>query len=256
MASEIRALSRQETANVRGRRVLVGDVTPVEVARRWAARPIGEKRVVDATATHLYARAEAKAARAAERAILDGDRTEALRQKRVQMLNHALYIEARRAADDAERAQRVNEVDRDMRDALRDLHGDHGPLATVGRFSMMGVAMLDMASALPTWVAAHTEALKRGMDDADAIYAADQSVRNAHGAGGAKDHSAIQRGSEVQKLFTMFYSFRNPLYTRQRDLFRDAKNIRSVGDFGAVLARSFFHLVVGSDHAVLHANPR
>jgi len=142
-----------------------------------------------------------------------------------------------------EMRNRLNEVDRDMRDALRDLHGDHGPLATVRRYSMMGVAMLDMASALPTWAAAHTEALKRGMDDADAIYAADQSVRNAHGAGGAKDHSAIQRGSETQKLFTMFYSFWNHLYNRQRDLVRDARNIGSVGDFGSVLARSFFYLV-------------
>lgn len=142
-----------------------------------------------------------------------------------------------------EMRNRLDSVDRDMHDALADLHGDHGPLATVRRFSMMGVAMLDMASALPTWAAAHTEALKGGMDDADAIYAADQSVRNAHGAGAAKDHSAIQRGSETQKLFTMFYSFWNHLYNRQRDLVRDARSIRSVGDFGSVLARSFFYLV-------------
>ena len=142
-----------------------------------------------------------------------------------------------------EMRNRLNEVDRDMRDALRDLHGDHGPIGTVRRFSMMGVAMVDMASALPTWVAAHTEALNVFMEDAYAIYSADQSVRNAHGASGAKDLSTIQRGSETQKLFTMFYSFWNHLYNRQRDLFRDARDIRSIGDFGSVLARSFFYLV-------------
>jgi hypothetical protein len=142
-----------------------------------------------------------------------------------------------------EMRNRMNEVDRDMRDVLREMGGDHGALATVRRFSMQGVAMLDMASALPTWLASYTDALKGGMDDASAVYAADQTVRNAHGAGGAKDTAAIQRGSETQKLFTMFYTFWNHLYNRQRDLVRDATQIRSVGDFGSVLARSFFYLI-------------
>lgn len=142
-----------------------------------------------------------------------------------------------------EMRNRMNEVDRDMRDVLREMGNEHGPLAMVRRFSMMGVDMLDMASALPTWSAAYTTALKAGLDDADAVYRADQVVRNAHGAGGAKDTSAIQRGSETQKLFTMFYTFWNHLYNRQRDLFRDARNMRSVGDFGSVLARSFFYLI-------------
>lgn len=138
---------------------------------------------------------------------------------------------------------RLNETDRDIRDGLRDLLGQHGPLATVRRFSMQGVAMIDMASALPTWVAAYTEALRTGLDDADAVHVADRSVRNAHGAGGAKDHSAIQRGSETMKLATMFYSFWNHLYNRQRDLYRDALAVRSAGDFASVLGRSFYYLI-------------
>ncbi len=142
-----------------------------------------------------------------------------------------------------EMRNRMNEVDRDMRDVLRETGNDHGPLATVRRFSMQGVAMLDMASAMPTWLAGYNEALKGGVDDAGAVYAADQMVRNAHGAGGAKDTAAIQRGSETQKLFTMFYTFWNHLYNRQRDLFRDAGQMKSAGDFGSVLARSFFYLI-------------
>lgn len=142
-----------------------------------------------------------------------------------------------------EMRNRMNEIDRDMRDALRDVLGDDSKMAQVRRFSMQGVAMLDFASALPTWLAAYRNGLERQMPDADAVYFADQSVRNAHGGAGAKDVAAIQRGGEVMKLFTMFYSFWNHLYNRQRDLAHDARNIRSVGDFGAVLARSFFYLI-------------
>lgn len=146
-----------------------------------------------------------------------------------------------------EMRNRLNEVDRDMRDTMqRDLLGQSGPLATVRRGSMMGVAMIDMASALPTWLAAYETALKGGMDDADAVAAADLSVRNAHGAGAAKDHAAIQRGSEFQKLFTMFYSFWNHMYNRQRDLVRAAGEARSARDFGALLGRSFFYLIAPS----------
>ena len=142
-----------------------------------------------------------------------------------------------------EMRNRMNEVDRDMRDVLLEMGGEHGPLATVRRFSMQGVAMLDMASAMPTWLAGYNISLKAGMDDASAVYAADQMVRNAHGAGGAKDSAAIQRGSETQKLFTMFYTFWNHLYNRQRDLFRDARQMQSARDFGSVLGRSFFYLI-------------
>ena len=142
-----------------------------------------------------------------------------------------------------EMRNRLNETDRDIRDGLKELLGQHGPLATVRRFAFQGVAMIDMASALPTWAAAYTEALRGGMEDANAVYAADQAVRNAHGAGGIKDTAAIQRGGEFQKLTTMFYSFWNHLYNRQRDLFRDAGNIKSVGDFSSVLGRSFFYLI-------------
>jgi hypothetical protein len=139
-----------------------------------------------------------------------------------------------------EMRNRLNEVDRDMREAMAgDLLGQSGALATVRRASMMGVAMIDMASALPTWLARYTSALKDGMADQDAVYAADLSVRNAHGAGAAKDHAAIQRGSEFQKLFTMFYSFWNHLYNRQRDMGRMARQ----GDFASLLGKSFFYLV-------------
>jgi hypothetical protein len=59
-----------------------------------------------------------------------------------------------------------------------------------------GIAMLDMASALPTWMGAYLKGMspkeKGGlaMGEQDAVYFADKTVRNAHGGGGVKDMAA------------------------------------------------------------------
>ena len=40
-----------------------------------------------------------------------------------------------------------------------------------------------------------------------AIFAADRKVRNVFGSGDVKDLAAVQKGSELMKLFTMFYGY-------------------------------------------------
>ena len=169
-----------------------------------------------------------------------------------------------------EMRNRMNEIDRDVRDALRemDLHSQGAAVSSaakgldaVKRFAYFGVAQLDMMSALPTWMGAYNKSLHEGMSEQDAIYAADKAVRNAHGAGGVKDLAAVQRSkSEFFKLTTMFYSFWNHFYNRQRDIARTAASIpgsiqsgnyeKAAGDFGMVLARSLFYFVVPQ---MLHA---
>ena len=163
---------------------------------------------------------------------------------------------------------RMNEIDRDVRESLNTLTGDHSVRATAARFGHYGVAMLDMGSALPTWMGAYRKAQSEGMNEADAIFAADKAVRRAHGAQGLTDMAAIQRGSETQKLFTMFYGFFNHIYNRQRDTLRMAgqgldkvKGGDYAGarrDFAMVLARSFFYLVMPAliEHIVAHGLPK
>ncbi len=162
-----------------------------------------------------------------------------------------------------EMRHRMGEVDRDIREALREMElaSEFGPLGAlqrlnhaVKRTAYYGIAMLDMASALPTWLGAYNRALHEGLAEESAIYAADHAVRNAHGGAGIKDMAAIQRGSEFQKLFTMFYSFWNHFYNRQRDIARRAASIlgslregkyeKAREDFSLVLARSWFYFVV------------
>ena len=140
---------------------------------------------------------------------------------------------------------RSNNLDRDIRDGLRKLKGD-SYLDKVKRWAFVGIAVVDKGVAMPTWLGAYNKALSEGMADADAVYAADKAVRLSQGAGAAKDLSAIQRGNELMKLFTMFYSYFNVMYARQRDIGRSAKGAKTTGDFGKVLARSFWLMVLPS----------
>ena len=164
-----------------------------------------------------------------------------------------------------EMRNRMNETDRDVRDALREMElqaasGAERMLDPVRRFAYYGISMLDMASAMPTWMGAYNKALAEKMTEQDAVYYADKAVRNAHGGGGVKDSAAFQRGDEYQKLFGMFYSFWNHFYNRQRDIARTAGQIPGQlragdyagarRDFAMVLARSWFYFVIPQ---LLHA---
>jgi hypothetical protein len=111
-----------------------------------------------------------------------------------------------------------------------------------------------MVSALPTWLGAYRKAEAGGMGEVDAVAFADKTVRNAHGAQGAPDLAAIQRGSEAQKLFTMFYGFFNHIYNRQVGGVRAAgsmvQNLRAGdfagarGDFAKTLSTFTFYLMM------------
>jgi hypothetical protein len=168
-----------------------------------------------------------------------------------------------------EMRHRMGEVDRDIRDQLREMEAKAATGLTgrtaevingVKRAAFYGVAMLDFASAMPTWMGAYNRGLHEGLAEQEAVYAADKAVRNAHGGTGTKDLAAIQRGPEFQKLFTMFYSFWNHFYNRQRDLGRAATQIPGKiaegdyagarRDFAMVLARSFFYFIAPQ---LLHA---
>jgi hypothetical protein len=124
----------------------------------------------------------------------------------------------------AEMRNRMNEVDRDIREHLRTIDtalmdptssamARGADLMRAHAYTMIGG--LDMLTALPTWQGAYLKALHPvdkgglGYGEQDAVYFADKTVRNAHGGTGVKDMAAIQRGAEFQKLFTMFYTFWN-----------------------------------------------
>jgi len=124
---------------------------------------------------------------------------------------------------------RKHNLDRDIGTAIDDAVAAgkfYGWRAQYISFSTALVANLDLASALPTWLAVYNKHMKEfdgKFPDAEAraIEAADQIVRNAHGANGLVDLPTIMRGSgksgELWKYVTAFGGFFNHYYNQLRD---------------------------------------
>lgn len=181
-------------------------------------------------------------------------------------------------ARSGEMRNRMNEIDRDIREHLREidlrLMDTTTSMAARGADWMrakayMGIGALDWISAMPTWMAAYNKGLApesaggRGLGEQDAIYFADKTVRNAHGGTGVKDQAAVQRGPEFFKLFTMFYTFWNHNVNRLMDTARMAGELPETyrggdmgkfrGDLGNVILRTMIYtLGIQAMHGIFH----
>jgi hypothetical protein len=140
-----------------------------------------------------------------------------------------------------EMEQRGRELDRDLRDAMRDFEDGEGLLDPIRRAAFMHIGFMDRyIVAMPTWLGAYNKAISQGLSEDDAIAASDKAVRASQGSGRAKDLAAIQApNSEFMKLFTLFYSYFNVQYQRQRDIGRAAAR----GDIVPALNMTFWMLI-------------
>jgi hypothetical protein len=143
-----------------------------------------------------------------------------------------------------EMRNRANDLERDIRLALKRMEGKDSTLSNVRRFAFRGVALFDAAVSLPTWMGAYNKGLREGMSEKEAVAYGDKMVRDTQGAGSVKDLSAFQRGSEPLKLLGMFYSYFNVYYNRQRGLVRDIRAADSFSDYMDVVAQSIWLMVV------------
>lgn len=157
----------------------------------------------------------------------------------------------------AEMKYRQNAYDKDITAQYDKLLGDSAYTKfqkQAQHYGHLAVSKLDMGTAGPVWLSSYRKALAEGRNDTDAVYLADKSVRNAHGAQGITDTAAIQRARGAAQLINMFYGFFNHVYNRQRLIAMDAasgvKNLRAgerkaaIHDFASVLARSFWYIAV------------
>ena len=79
---------------------------------------------------------------------------------------------------------------------------------------------LQLVADMPTWWGAYQKALsdpalmdaENGVDEATAIARADQAVIDSQGGGQIKDLAKVQRGGNLQKLFTVFYGYFSAAY--------------------------------------------
>lgn len=101
LAMEVRQLSRKVAAVAQGEEI----PAPLQAVNAWAARVVREGRIVDqasGAAVERHRRAEQKAARASERAYMEGNFETAYREKQKQLFANALYRASRDAKNEAE----------------------------------------------------------------------------------------------------------------------------------------------------------
>ncbi|WP_352401929.1 hypothetical protein [Synergistes jonesii] len=112
------------------------------------------------------------------------------------------------AKSEAMRA-RATSRDRDLRSLVNGLHRDN-KYHSFQEACFWFINLFDAGVTLPIWITAYEKALKEhGWDEAKAIAYADSAVRTTQDIGTPKDLSAIQRGGDIQKIFTMFYNAMN-----------------------------------------------
>ncbi len=117
---------------------------------------------------------------------------------------------------------RLSTYDRDVRDTMAKMNatGTKRGLLSVPDIYTADMAnaffgfigMMDLAMSIPSWLGAYQKAMDgkvKGIEKAnekDAVLYADQVVRMTQSANRVMDLARIQRGNQLMKLFTMFYS--------------------------------------------------
>lgn len=150
---------------------------------------------------------------------------------------------------------RIASVDRDVFEAsskLMDTGSTHRALDPFVRmksfmetkgFVPMGVIQMAFAD-LPTWNGAYAKALtENGGDIEAAARYADAVVERTQVGGAEKDLAAVQRGSELGKLMTMFYSYFSALYNlsaRRVAMLRRRRDAASVYRLGTLMLLTWF----------------
>lgn len=133
----------------------------------------------------------------------------------------------------------VTQLDRDIK-MINDAYAMEGTLnipARVASWAFKHIGWLQAAVNVATWHGAYEQDLARnGGDHEKAVMHADAVVRQTQSAGAVKDLSPIQRGSEINRAVSMFYSWFNVLYNRFESIARETRSIRDVPKAAARVA--------------------
>lgn len=101
------------------------------------------------------------------------------------------------------------------------------------RNAFLPMGFVQMAfSDLPTWQGAYHKALHDGMSQERAIQYADGVVERTQVGGADKDLAGVQRGEELGKIMTQFYSYFSALYQLYARRITMAKRRHSAEDIG------------------------
>lgn len=103
---------------------------------------------------------------------------------------------------------RTTTFNRDIREVMGRVHrGDSKAKQVFDASLFFAMQKLQLMADVPTWWGAYEKALADGVDEDTAVALADQAVLDAQGSGMTKDLAGVQRGGELQKALSMFYSY-------------------------------------------------
>lgn len=126
-------------------------------------------------------------------------------------------------------------------DLLQPTTGYASLRATIQRFSAMPVAISDLLSAVPTWLAQYEKTTKEGSTHGDAVYMADRAVRRAHGSVAITNRSAVMRSGAFGQWLSSVYGFFNHIMNRQYEMVWKAGEMlgeAKAGEYRAAMQRA------------------
>jgi hypothetical protein len=135
-----------------------------------------------------------------------------------------------------EMRHRMNQQDRDIRQAVTDITRKRNPLDWFKLHAFTWIGYLDRGVSSAVWLSAYGEYIQAHPSERDlAIRSADRAVRLTQGTGNVKDMAQIMNSkSELNRLFTMFYSGFSAQYNLQVDLTRKTRRDIEAGDWRTV----------------------
>ena len=111
---------------------------------------------------------------------------------------------------------------------------------TIIKYASKPVALTDMWSAVPTWLAAYKKAIADGGTEGDAIYLGDRAVRFAHGSSAITNAPAVMRTGPMGRWLTSVYNFYNHMMNKNMEIIwrsQEALELRKQGDLDAAKER-------------------
>lgn len=108
-------------------------------------------------------------------------------------------------------------------------------------FSAYPVAISDLLSATPTWMAQYEKTMGEGATHGDAVFMADRAVRRAHGSSVITNRSGIMRGGALMSWMTSVYGFFNHIMNRQYELMwkaGDTLDLVKQGEYKEAMAKT------------------
>ena len=132
-------------------------------------------------------------------------------------------------------AERSEHLDANIREAITTAKLELGPAKmrdTIQKNGFKLIGATDNMFAYPLWLAAYKRVLNEKLQEGIAVEKAqeaaiaesDRAVIKVIGSGDIKDLSPAQKGGEMAKALTMFYTFQNALYNLMANKYYAAKN--------------------------------